>query len=309
MSAFGDIPAECIVGILQLLDADDLGSVAQVSDSFCSHTEDPTLPQNRTATVTCVSDHFDPITGTHSASPFRLFGCLRNRARSRTLDLRRFNKVKIIGHNLLTDVPIAQVLREVQYDFFELPHVQALDLSFPSDARREDTTLELCVPSLLAYALPNLREIDLSSACVPELALRLVASSCPSLEKVTWNHHQENMIMSGTVLGECQCLTEIHMDDSVFLYATELPAFQAEGGDVGDYDILSACSRSLERVSIMNPRCSPLLGQGPTQISLRNGLINFVRNTPTLVWFRSDLSPEDVAILQAVRPRVTFAVA
>jgi hypothetical protein len=307
MSAFGDIPDESVVGILHFLHADDLASVAQVSRRFRSNTEDHTLPQNRTATLTCVSDQVDPITGTHSASPLNLLRKLHNKASS-TLDLGRFNKVKIIGHNLLTEVSSAEVRAEWP-NLFRLPHVLALDLSFPSDARREDTTLEVCIPVHLAMALPHLREIDLSSACVPEGALSWFAMCCVYLEKVTWNHHQENRIMSGRALVACRRLTEIHMDDSVFLYASELPAIQAEGGDVGDYDILSACNRSLERVSIMNPTCSPFLGQGPTHMSLRNGLINFVRNTSTLVWFRSDLSPEDVAMLQVVRPNVTFVVA
>jgi hypothetical protein len=32
----------------------------------------------------------------------------------------------------------------------------------------------------------------------------------------------------------------------------------------------------------------------------------FVRCTPTLRWFRSDLTPENVVLLQAERPEITF---
>jgi hypothetical protein len=35
-------------------------------------------------------------------------------------------------------------------------------------------------------------------------------------------------------------------------------------------------------------------------------LIRFVRNAPNLRWFRSDLTPENVAMLKAERPDVTF---
>jgi hypothetical protein len=36
-------------------------------------------------------------------------------------------------------------------------------------------------------------------------------------------------------------------------------------------------------------------------------LMDFVRSAPSLQWFRSDLTPENVAMLQRERPGVTFA--
>jgi hypothetical protein len=90
-----DVPAECNVRILQFLDVDDLANVAQVSRRFHENSLHPTLPQNRTALITCVR-RLDESTGTLSASPLPLLQKLKDKA---MLDqCWRFNKIKITGH-------------------------------------------------------------------------------------------------------------------------------------------------------------------------------------------------------------------
>jgi hypothetical protein len=309
---FDNIPAECNVCILQFLDVNDLANVAQVSHYFNENSLHPSLPQNRTVTLTCVG-RLDKSTGTLSASPLPLLQKLRDKG---ALDqYQRFNKVKIIGHNLLANASIPEV-RGMSPGRFLLPHVRSLDLSFPSTALKKDTNLEVCILALLAFTMPCLREIDLSNANVTESALRHFALACPALEKISWNNHQgntltsgTNTLLSGTALNACHDLKEIYMDNSVFRYASvdiddELAAIQDEGRGGRDYDIFSHCNTSLERVSLKNAKFSFF---GPTKSFLNLGLIKFVRNTPSLRWFRSDLSPESVAILQAERPEVTFA--
>jgi hypothetical protein len=290
---FDNIPAECNVSILQFLDVDDLASVTQISHRFHKNSLHPSLPQNRTATLTCA----------HSASPFPLLQKLTDKALlSRYW---RFNKVKIIGHNLLENVSIPEV-RAMMPGPIMLQHVRVLDLSFPSNALKKDTKLKVCIPAVLSFVMPCLREIDLSNACVMESALHYFALECPVLEKVTWNNHHANTQMSGKALHKCECLKEIHMDDSVFTYHFgESQAIQER-----DYCIFSHCNTFLERVSLKNAKCREpraFSSPGPTQSFPQIGLVKFVRSTPSLRWFRSDLSPENVAILQAERPEVTFA--
>jgi hypothetical protein len=309
---FDDIPAECNVCILLFLDVDDLANIAQVSRRFNENSLHPSLPQNRTATLTCVGRRLDKSTGTFSCSPLPLLQMLRDKG---ALDqYRRFNKVKIIRHNLLEKVSIPEV-RGMALGRFVLPHIRVLDLSFPSNPLKNDTKLEVCIVALLAFTMPCLREIDLSNANVAESALYHFAFACPALEKITWNHHQgntlasgTNTLVSGTALNACQRLKEIYMDNSIFRYGSadidELAAGQDEGHDGRDYDIFRKCNTSLERVSLKNAKFSFF---GPTKSFLHIGLVKFVRNTPSLRWFRSDLSPENVAILQAERPEVTFA--
>jgi hypothetical protein len=288
IAGFDDIPTECNVRILQLLDVDDLASVAQVARRFREDILHPSLPQNRTATLTCVR-RLDK-TGTLYASHLPLLKKLRDKAMSD--QCWRFNKVKIIGHNLLENggLPEVPFLRTLQ-------HVRVLDLSFPSDALRKDTKFRVCVPECLSIVMPCLREIDLSNANVNESALRYFAVACPALERITWNDHRANTKLSGKALNACRHLKEIYMDDSCISFDYDKERLINALFDSSEYCLFGHCNTFLERVSLKN--AIPSFPQF--------NLAKFVRNTPSLRWFRSDLSPENVAILQAERPEVTFA--
>jgi hypothetical protein len=297
-----NIPAECNIHILQFLDVDDIVNVAQVARRFHMHSCHPSLPQNRTATLTCVY-RVDERTGRLSASPLPLLQKLISKGDCHRYW--RFNKVKIIGHDIFEHVSRPRE-RGMRLDLGrKLQHVQILDLSFPSHALKNNTNFELCIVALLAFTMPCLREIDLSNAKVAESDLQYLACACPELEKITWihhHHHRARNFMQGSALNACRCLKEIYMDDSTFYYQyiNELMAIQIEGPDS---HIFSRCNTFLERVSLRNAKYDfNELNQSFPQY----GLLKVVRNTPSLRWFRSDLSPENVAILQAERPEVTF---
>jgi hypothetical protein len=304
IAGFDNVPTECNVSILQFLDVDDLANAAQVSHRFHKNSLHPSLPQNRTATLTCVR-RLDESTGTLSASPFLLLQKLIGKGEFDQYG--RFNKVKIIGHNLLENVSIPEVRGMLPGSVGRLHHVRVLDLSFPSNSLKKDTKLKVCIPALLSFIMPCLREIDLSNVRVRASALRYLAYACPALEKVTWNrhHHHRNagISMEGPTLNACRCLKEIYMNDSIFfyMYYNESNAIQIEGRDS---HLFSRCNTFLERVSLKNAKYD---FEKPTQSFPQFGLVKFVRGTPSLRWFRSDLSPENVAMLQAERPEVTFA--
>jgi hypothetical protein len=307
IAGFDNIPAECSARILQFLGVDDLASVAQVSHHFNENSLHPSLPQNRTATLTCVR-RLDKSTGMFSCSSLPLLQKLRDKGA--LYQCRRFNRVKIIGHNLLEKSPCQEEAYNVVPDLRTLPHVRVLDLSFPSNALQKDKKFKVCVAAILSSIMPCLQEIDLSNANVAGSALRHFAAQCPELEKVTWDQHHANTNLSGKALNACRRLKEIYMDDSVFTYDFgESQAIHAPAEWL-NYCIFFHCNAKLERVSLKNAKCrGPRFGSspGPTQTFPQIGLSKFVRNTPSLRWFRSDLSPENVAILQAERPEVTFA--
>jgi hypothetical protein len=191
----------------------------------------------------------------------------------------------------------------------KLQHVRVLDLSFPSNDLKKNTDVESCVVVLLTFAMPCLREIDLSNAKVAESALALLDHTCPELEKITWNHYHYHLynavgFMQGSALSACRCLKEIYMDDSTFYYHYINESMAIRRGELPDSHFFSRCNTFLERVSLRNAKYD---FHEPTPQSFPEfGLLKFVRNTPSLRWFRSDLSPENVAILQAERPEVTF---
>jgi hypothetical protein len=308
---FTSTPAECCVRILQFLDVDDLGSAAQVSRRFNEDSADSSLPKNRVATLTCVR-RMDENTGVYSASTFSLLRNLIDKGISK--DSWRFTKVKIIGHNLLEKVSIPEV-RDMLPDMLPvedhplmLRNVKVLDLSFPSNAFKKDTQLKTCIPAVLAFVMPALRELDLSNASATESALRYFARECPVLEKITWNNNRTSTQVSGKSLDDCHRLKELYMDNAIFSCGYgESTAIQTD--EHAHYCLLFFCKHELERVSLKNAQyrepefCSR---GGPAQVLPQMALVKFVRLTPSLRWFRSDLSPENVAVLHAERPEVTF---
>ena len=176
-----------------------------------------------------------------------------------------------------------------------LQHVRVLDLSFPSNALKKDARLKVCIPALLSSIMPCLREIDLSNANVSDLALRHFAKKCPALEKVIWNN--QDGILMWDVFKECNNLKEIYMDSSIF-FLSDVGPMSIESERRADF-ILTICNASLERVSLKNAKFVYM----PPQATL----VVFVHRAPSLRWFRSDLSPEHIALLQVERPEVTFA--
>jgi hypothetical protein len=304
---FANIPAECCVHILHFLEVEDLANAAQVSRRFNEDSVHPSLPRNRTAMLTCVR-RMEESTGVYSASPLSLLQKLMGKGLSQ--NSWRFDKVKITGHNLLENVSIPEVLDMLPGPLM-LRHVKVLDLSFPSDEFRKGAQLKASIPAILAFSMPFLREIDLSNANVPESALRCFTNECRALEKVTWNNNHTCTWISGDILAQCDYLKELYMDDSRFSYTSCIEGISLEEEEGGnDACILFHCNTKLERVSLRNLKLTSVQGLNipqPHPSLAQNRLIKFVRLTPSLRWFRSDLSPENVAVLQAERPEVTFA--
>merc|ERR1712224_260170 len=69
--------------------------------------------------------------------------------------------------------------------------------------------------------------------------------------------------------------------------------------------IFHLCSKKLERVSIRNVKYCSYSDEVSIPIP-QNALIKFVRNVPSLRWFRSDLSQNNIDMLQKERPEIEF---
>jgi hypothetical protein len=191
-----------------------------------------------------------------------------------------------------------------------LQHVTVLDLSFPSNALKKGIEIPAGILNILGRMMPFLREINLSNASVSDSSFLYFVDECRTLENITWNNNHESTWILGNVFMRCNNLKELYMDDSIFFSATVVEAaLEDEGNRV--CCILYRCNTKLERVSLKNLKISDGHRFNTTPHPLRNvsqaALVKFVRLTPSLRWFRSDLIPENVAVLQAERPEVTFA--
>jgi hypothetical protein len=170
--------------------------------------------------------------------------------------------------------------------------------------------------------LPNLRELDISYMKVTESAVNAFAKKCPNLEVFRWNGSDDTLRLTGKNLAMCKNLKEIYLEDSRLYYsfrqASDTPFLvHQENSDAilaGNHIFLCFCASKLERVSIKGCKwyswdimtMSHPLGQGPDADIPQDVMVKFVQNTPTLRWFRSDLSAENVHLLQAKCPNVIF---
>ena len=143
----------------------------------------------------------------------------------------------------------------------------------------------------------------------PMHVLSNVSHHCPDLEKVTWNNIRDDQFvkLNGWSMRTAKKLKVIMMDDSQF-DRTDYHAedeWEEEEMLLLDLDnhrnkfLFYHCSTALERVSIRNANWEDV---GIPQ----NALIKFVRNVPTLRWFRSNLTEENMNMLRLERPDIEF---
>ncbi len=153
--------------------------------------------------------------------------------------------------------------------------------------------------------MPNLRAVDLSHTRASQSALSDFAKKCPLLRKITWNSHCTTAFLSGQDLQTCKNLKELYMDDSIF-YGVDSHTVTLMSIEEGDRCIFRLCHKQLERVSLKNAKFSNDGHREAPQVVPQSALLKFARCAPKLRWFRSDLTEENIAILQAQRPEVTF---
>merc|ERR1712224_846401 len=126
----------------------------------------------------------------------------------------------------------------------------------------------------------------------------------PLLKKVTWNR-TSGLCVSGFEFKNCSALVELILDDSLFSGAWDVVDWdrrRRRGRRRKDGFLFFRCCKSLERLSIRNARSSiPSCNYSPCP---QEFLIKFVRNAPSLQWFRSDLSKENMEMLRKERPGI-----
>mmetsp|Transcript_8398 Transcript_8398/g.8249 ORF Transcript_8398/g.8249 Transcript_8398/m.8249 type:complete len:381 (+) Transcript_8398:187-1329(+) len=205
----------------------------------------------------------------------------------------------------------------------QLDRIVKLDLSHRSHSKSIYDSL----PFALARILPNLQELDLSNngyayhpTCSNERRNRVLfhfSTHCPHLEKIKWNHidSESAVALNGyDMISSNTTLRELIMDHSTFdgsYVAGTIRMF-----DLNRYYrtysnpfIFGSCSKSLERVSILDAKWTKInrnTNSTTSRVPSQNALINFVRNVPTLRWFRSDLTKENAEMLQLELPGIEF---
>ena len=143
----------------------------------------------------------------------------------------------------------------------------------------------------LTSILPNLRDVNLSNNGFPSASLDEFSRKCPNLENITW-HRRHGFLRSRywSVMKYAANVKEIHMDNSTFFggRAGRLALFSDLEDDDDGVFLFSLCSNKLKRVSIRNATFYDYESHGEkTVVVPQTALIKFVRNVPSLKWFRS----------------------
>jgi hypothetical protein len=156
----------------------------------------------------------------------------------------------------------------------------------------------------LAAALPNVRELDLSGWNYAYV-LMFVAARFASLERLVLpgSHDVES---NGNRLHLCHNLRDLNMDGACFISLWSEGRIGADLERTYKDTLFSYRPLELERVSIKGATYK-YAGSDDEPLSIpQRRLIDFARRAASLRWLRSDLTPENVAMLKRERPDVEF---
>lgn len=327
MVEFCDIPADCRLRVLGYLTPTDLYAHYAYCSRMCHDDSlDSDLPQTRWGEFhvgidTRDSGHENEI------SMESILQRIAHPSFERAWRAPR-SHMKIVGHEKNDMVVSADDLsfEEMQEmaSGISFASVTSLDMSGDEDDEEVDSdhsqnrALPRCLPWLLSAILPGLCELDFSNLrgdhegdYISELSL-FNASNCPNIRKVTWTNRVGGCyFLRGKDMRSLNNLKELNFDNILCdwrfdkLFCTLISQFFDEASVIQRF-FFFACNTSLERVSLRGGRYIPMGPKREEIIFPQWALMRFVRRTATLKWFRSDLTQENIELLQKERPDIHF---
>ena len=199
---------------------------------------------------------------------------------------------------------------------FRMEGIRSLNMSLPPSTivtgRGAYAYISITLPKALLRILPNIRVLDLSNWVLGYHSRKFIedfSTNWPYLEKITWNNipRWTEIYLDGIDMRPWKNLNEIIMDNCTFYCAygmlnwmSDLTTNQTSSRP--KYFLFHRCRKGLERVSIQNATCYDT--RGCNIIIPQSALIKFVRNVPTLKWFRSNLTQKNINMLQKERPLI-----
>ena len=231
-----------------------------------------------------------------------------------------------VNRDYIIDDELEQMTRNIR-----MPGIVSLDMASPLLLLEDYCTLYRA----LSFMVPNLQQLDLSHTGMSFSILRLFAARCPRLEIIRWNCSDNEYFgidaMADYEVESMNNLKEFYFDNWLINFnhvhlidedgdyfdrdddgndndgVTEIEAMSDSNNYPNIFLFHGVCkNKPLERISIQNARyVDPNKNEEHT--SPQQILMKFVCYAPsTLVWFRSDLSSENIRILQSERSRIQF---
>jgi hypothetical protein len=287
---------DCLLAILEFLSWEDLNSFSLSSKECCEIRGHSSLDQTRSGTIAL---------GKGVSNAIELMEKVRERQWSEAFSGHRTH-LRLSGLTHLSS-KIDSLDSEFINNASPLKEVTSLDCSIQEScpSRPWLSRFEDYVDSGLAHGLtlsllvPHLRQIDMSYLPLTLLGVAWILENNPNLEVLRWNHAVIWPINVDTCeyLRTCANLKEVYLDGARMLFCDDVNQDQYLWTAFSEY------SKKLEKVSLRGTRrCH----KGKLSTVPQESLMKFVRCTPSLQWFRSDLSPANVAILKKERPEIAF---
>lgn len=321
------IPQDLRIHIFTFLDELDLGELSQASLSLNKDLRHPVLSQVRTAVINC---NFRDKALDHS-----LLRLIKTTQKMQlTGKFSKFVNVKL-NYPELIDHHWAEHGIERLIGPIRLTDVKSLDMSIEHDVAFKKRAWDDgfftfgnepvdCLPLTLGLLMPNLRHINLSNVCIPSDALNDLLRNCKNIESITWDYCKNIISITGFELYNCS-LKHLQMDNAILKVCDDEIDEEVQQKVGGWLDVTSNID-SMHGLCIIAPTSKPggyIFHEGLERVSFKNmryqiedsekvvplsqeALIKFVRAKKALKWFRSDLTPQNVSLLQAERPEITF---
>ena len=290
-------PLPVLINIMGYANPETIRMLCCVSKQFYDLiTNDPGMENNRVIPLLQIS------ASEQEGNDFGRIERLLNKLDQNQNRLQLIREVKVINGEKFDYNNFNELARLMETFRQRFTGVVALDLSSPTKM----VYTNYYILTALRTLLPNLREINLSNTGIQSHQLKAFAEECSRLEKITYNHSSgdSHLSMDGKHMNPAKNLKEIYMDDSslfapIYSVSTIAVFSDLENNKYSNIFLFHKCSKGLERVSIKN--LTRRTGYGLEQKSTvpQNVLIKFVRNTPTLKWLRSDLTQDNIEMLQS----------
>lgn len=291
VASLDSLNADCLLLVLSYLPAEDLNAIAICSRRYRQARSHESLDQTRSGTIVISEGRtWESVVETIINNDWnQVFQGNRTHLKLNRLPLWPYDEFEAASHGVFQGAL--------------LPGVTSLDVTFIGPHNR---ILDRRDPSFCTL-FPNLQELDLSSVIVVNGShfSRCFLRECPRLTKLTWIESRARLC--GCSFNHASHLLNfLCLDNSCFqTFCCNLPKMS----DLTHYPecfMFQKCH--VPRLSIRNATFQYYDEHSTTQIRpvTQKMLIKMARHHPTLRWLRSDLSAENVAMLQQERPDITF---
>jgi hypothetical protein len=283
------LPIPIIIQIISWLDQDSLMNLSLVSKQC--HNIICNEPGNENKII--------PVFEISGSSVETLFSNLRDYSLNNDtkIKLQRYTHMRINDvHKFVPSGESYHELEDIIVINLRMDGILTLDISLQYDAHKSQHANRSFL-RLLSKIFPNLKELNSSYAEIGRNIFDEFLKNCPLLEKVTSNNNDYNVCLLGSNMRLLNNLKEINMDNSRY----------RDFNNSQCLFLVLEWSKSLERVSIRNMKyrvCVFRSYEDKLEFT-QKVLIKFVRNAPpSLHWFRSDLTQDNMTMLRLERPGI-----